>query len=420
MEHNLKNFSFDQITGKHAKEQFTIWHFSKEWRLGIIILTIVKVVTWIISIYAGYYFLFKITLPVVEKTAVAGLISVVMLMITEFLTWVALSKSYKFMLKRLWQTAVFSGIIALGIYSLSFYITTNGLAMRQADKIDKTEVIVDNSSLEVEQIKQNYAQRITDYRTEIATIKANPNGWINGKAKRLTVEQLRDIKAFNLMIDSLGRAQKTEIAAIKDNKDTELSTNLVNTTAEANKYHNIVVVVMIVQAICNFLLMFSWSRIFDENDNLANIREDLTRVKNTLIYNFFQDIGATILDDANTFILSQQHQKKEIPFEIVNTQPAQVIGFAKTEVKTETPTPNIGFRQQPTPPQEPQVNSKVLGKLRTNDMLRYVVKKKADGEIEWPEKKILSQCGVKKWKLYEFQNLMISANLINEPKKYTL
>jgi len=426
--HNVKSFSFDAYAGKHAKNQFTLWHFSKEWRVGIIILSILKVVTWIISIYAGFYFLFKIIFPVVESEAAAKMISFSLLVLTELLTWFFLSKFFKFLIKGIVGVAVFSGVIAIGIYALSFYMTTNGLAMRQADKIDQTVMIVDNSGLEIEQTKLAYSARIDDYRKEIDLIKASPQGWINGQLKRLTAKQLADIKSYNFTIDSLGRAMKTEVATIEGSKTQQLTTNTIQTTAEADKYHNYVIIVMIAQFIFNGLLMFSWSRIFNENDNLQSVREDLAQVKNTIIYSFFQNIGETLLDDANTFIQAQNYQKKEIPFEITNTQPATIIGFTN-QAETKPAEQNIGFKQSQTPtnqqptnnqptPTKPTINSSLLGKLRSNDMLRYSIKKKDDGLSDWTEKKILSQCGVKKWKLYEFKNLMISANLINEPDKY--
>jgi len=427
MEHNVKNFAFDNVVGKHAKEQFKLWHFSKEWRVGIIILSFLKTLTWLVSIYAGYYFLFNALLPVIRNVNITYIFAAIVLIALELLTWHFMSKFFKFLYKGIIVTAVFSGIITAIIYFVSFYMSTNGLAMRQSDQIDRTEIITKNNDVDIELIKNKYNDRIEHYYVEIKDIKANPAGWRNGQPTRLTADQLKDIKTYNINIDSLDRQMKHDIFILKKTQTNQLAKNKTETTAQADKYYNYVFAIMIAQFIFNALLMFAWSRIYVENDRNTALNEDIEKAENTIIANFFSHIATRLFDEAGK-IQKSIEKSKEIPFEISmpEIQQTPVVGFQSNSSNYQSNSSNIGFKQgsnnssntdRPTENQ-PITKSNVLGKLRTNDMLRYCLTQKNNGKMNMTEKEIRQECNVKKWKYYEFQNLMISANLINEPNKY--
>jgi len=451
MKHNInKNFGFDSLIGKHAKNQFKLWHFSKEWRAGIIILSLFKTATWVISVYAGYYFLYNVSLPVIGSENTAIITSLVLLVGIELLTWFFLAKFFKFLLKGIITTAVFSGVIAGGIYFLSFHMSTNGLAMRQSDKIDKTTIITKNKAIDLKTIDAKYNNRIKHYYTEINRIQANPQGWIGGKREVLTAIQLADIKMYNLKIDSLDRQSKHDKSRVVQKQNALLKQNNVKTTAEANRYYNYVIAIMVAQFIFNGLLMFSWSRIYNENDRLAVVSEDIAMAENTIVENMFKHVATRLFNDAARIQAAIEHQAEKPIESFKNNQPQpdeipipeipiQVAGFKNNAAdKTESPdketdssnketdSSNIGFKRGSNtssnttqPPVNQAVNkSDVLGKLKTNDMLRYCIRKKDEGELDWKEKQILAQCNAKRWKLYEFKNMMITAGLINEPDKY--
>ncbi len=418
--HNVKNFSFDTMVGKHARNQFKLWHFSREWRAGIIIVSVFKTATWIISIYAGYYFLYNISLPVIADKTMTIISTMVLLVLIELLTWFFLSKFFKFLYKGIITVAVFSAVIASGIYFLSFHMSTNGLAMRQADKIDNTEVIVKNTGIDFKLVESKFNKRINQYENEINRIQTNPAGWINGKPQRLTADQLKDIKQFNIKIDSLDRQRKYDLIDLQIKQKTELSQNKAETTAEANKYYNYVIAIMIAQFIFNGLLMFSWSRIDDENNSLENITEELTKAENMIRGSFFSNIAKNLFEEAENIQKSIEY-KKQIPFEITNNEELAPVAFQNKTDSSNTRS-NIGFKTSSNIAKEPETQqiskSNILGKLRTNDMLRYCIRKKDEGQINWTEKQIRAECEVKRWKYFEFKNMMITAGLINEPDKY--
>lgn len=427
--HNVKNFTFDAYAGKYARNQFRLWHFSREWRAGIIILTVFKTITWVISIYAGYYFLYNSALPVIGNKFWSVITTLVLLVMIELLVWFFLSKFFKFLYKGIITTAVFSGIIAAGIYFLSFHMSTNGLAMRQADKIDKTEAIVDNTAIEIKEVKARFDERIVDYHKEIEAIKANPAGWRNGKPTRLTADQLKDIKEFNLKIDALEKEKKTEIAALQAVQKSNLQLNEAETSAEANRYYNYVIAIMIAQFIFNGLLMFSWSRIYNENDALQEVNEDIAKAENTIIGNFFNHIAGRLFEEADK-IQQSIGQQKSIPFEITKAEDVrpEIAGFSNSsnqKTDSSNSSPNIGFKLSKSssnanqPSEKKKVESStILGKLRTNDMLRYCIKRKDEGNLNLTANEVSRQCGVRRWKYFEFRTLMESAGLIKESDKY--
>ncbi len=408
MTHSVKNFGLDNLLGNHAKSQFKLWHFSKEWRIGIILLVILKLFTMVVSIYAGYYFLYNISLPVLKSHQTTTIAAVIILLIIELLTMFFLQKFFKFLLKGIIITSVFAGIIAATIYIVSFHISTNGLAMRQSNKVDNSTEIITNSTLKANNLKKDYQAQIKELDNQITLIKINPQGWQNGRRVILTEKQLDDIDSISFEKYQLRQELKTELVKIDQVKNYQISENKRAQTAEADKYYKYVVAIMIAQLFANGLLMFAWSRIYTENDRLQGVNEDIAKAENAIISNFFNHIANRLFEEANNIQLSIENQK-QIPFEITNTEQIQ-----QPAAETET---QIGFRQNPKPA-ETKLNSQILGKLRTNDMLRYVLKKKAEGDLNWTESRIKKECEVKKWKIYEFKNLMISAGLINEPNKY--
>ena len=322
--HNIKNISFDTMLSKHARNQFMLHSFSTEWRLGIMIASVFKLVTWIISVFAGYYFLFNISLPILNNKIAAIISTLIILLLIELLTWVFLSKFFKFLLKGIYIASIFSGIIAVLIYSISFHMSTNGLAARQADKINKTELIVNNNDIEKQQKTTKTADRVADYKTEIQTIKDNKNGWMNGQISRLTLSQLEDIKQYNIKIDSLDRRLKTELAVLDLKFSKDISKNKTETTKEANKYYSYVLTIMTAQLFLNFLLMFAWSRIFKENDKLKEVTQSIGIAENTIIESFFSHISDRLFSEAGIIQKSIAEHKNDKPD--VNNSPFK-IGF---------------------------------------------------------------------------------------------
>jgi hypothetical protein len=158
--------------------------------------------------------------------------------------------------------------------------------------------------------------------------------------------------------------------------------------------------------------MFAWSRIYNENDRLQEVNEDIAKAENTIIENFFGHIAERLFEEAGNIQKSIENQKP-MPVGLNLTAPEQEL------VPTSS---NIGFKPssntvEPSAKEQEQ-QSAILGKLRTNDMLRYILKQKYEGKIDWPESRIKRECAVKKWKVYEFKNMMITAGIISEPYKY--
>lgn len=439
-----KKITFDTAIGKHARNQYRLWHFSKEWRAGIIAVSLLKIITWIISVYAGYYFVYNESFPFWGNPVTTTVFTLIILVLIEVAVWASLSKFFKFLFHGQIIAPIITGAIAFGIYFLSFHMSTNGLAMRQADKVDETELITDNSKLEVQAIKTKFEQRIQDYRQEINTIKANPAGWKNGKLSgRLAEFQLKDIARFNNIIDSLDKQCKSDIYIIKQEKNLKLASNKTKTTEESNKYYNYVIAIMIAQFLFNGLLMFAWRCIANENDKTSKVNEDIANAEESIIGGFFSHIVKRLHEEAGKIQLSIDNKDSNI-IDITKNENKQIGYTNSSNTVTEIPKPStqIGFKRQDEQKQKENssnntpnssntrsntkekiiyknfTKSEILGKLRENDMLRYCLKKKSNGEINLTQNQISKQCNVKRWKYYEFQNLMISAGLIQEPNKF--
>ncbi len=138
---NFKNLNYKILISKLSENAYKIHEFSKEWKMAIITIFFAKLVTNGVSIYAGYNFIYLYSLQILNSVFWSQIVAVVFLLIVEILTMVFLAKFFKFLLRTHYKTALFSFIASVILFSISFVISTNGLAMKQSAVADNTNII---------------------------------------------------------------------------------------------------------------------------------------------------------------------------------------------------------------------------------------------------------------------------------------
>jgi len=326
---------FDSFLAKVAKNNFGLKPFSNEWKVAIIITAFAKIFTMIAGIYAGYYFLFDTLIKSVPYT-IAILSSIFILIVIEVLNNIFLSKFFKFLFrfKTHYLSAITLLITCIFIYSGSFFISTNGLAAKQAQKADKTEVISNNETDLKHSIETRYNGLINDLKSEIATIKNNPRG----AGKSLTIYQQNTIQKYNSDILKLLSQKQAEISELKTSTNTEIQTNTLLVNNEAKRFYTLMEIIMLVQLFCNAFLMFSWSKIYNENNKNEALNES---VNNTVsnIQSFISQTFKTELSNQQT-ILANALNYANMQSIKQPTEPAQptiknkpVFGFMKPKAE---------------------------------------------------------------------------------------
>ncbi len=320
---------------KHAYNQYALHSFVQEWRTAIFVILLLKLTTIAVSLYAGYHYLTYIIYPLVNNTLAANTISIITLLLIETLTAISLTKFFKFLLRKHLLTTISVFLFSMLIYSVSFYISTQGLSMRQSSQADKSATITDNYKTKITNTENLYTQQISDLKTEIKTIKQNPAGWTNGKRTVLTNTQLKQIENYNNKILHHYNTLNNKLEELKTEYNKKLKENNTNTTNTARKYYYIVVIIMSIQFICNGLLMFFYSRITHENNNTQILKEDLKTLKNKLYTNMYELLKSETLKMQNQILQNYTIQTHTHTPTTTNTQQNQ------TQAKKQN---TIGFK----------------------------------------------------------------------------
>jgi len=250
-----------------AKRQYNQQSFLVEWRAFILITIIVKIATMTFSVFAGYFYFLDLFTSLLNDKALSITFSVVNLMLIEVLTAIALSKFFKFALRGKLRTAIFALFLAVGLFSVSFISSTNGLAMRQSEKVDVRKEIADNYTELSKDLELNFKTDRDYIQGRINTIIINPQAWQGNRRSHLTADQLKTIDDYYADIKSLTDGYKKAKAEIRGDHLAKLKNNNVEVASEADRYYNIVAVVMFVILSVNGLLMYFFSKIYEEKTN---------------------------------------------------------------------------------------------------------------------------------------------------------
>jgi len=329
----------DLFFTKIANNQFTTHRYSKEWKTAIIGALILDIIATVLSVYSGYFYLSILLIQMLESKAAAQISTIAILIILELLVHFLLAKFFKFALKFV-ATVAIPTLLFLGfLYSISFYMSTQGLSINESSKVDKTELINENKNVEIENIKKQSENEIQYFKSEIETIKANPQGWTNGKRNILTAAQLTTIKEYNKSINEIKQLARNDIKSLEKQAQIDKKSNLQEVTSTANNYYAFISILMLVELIASGFLMFSWSQIQSENEPEKHIKSkviDISTQYKSLLNGFLMSELNTI---KNGFALAlNEHEIETIPFEIENsTKNTASSDYKETEKK-------IGFQ----------------------------------------------------------------------------
>jgi len=329
----------DLFFTKIANNQFTTHRYSKEWKAAIVLAFLFSLITSWFSISGGYSYVNVIIFQLTENKAVTFISSILVVVFLEYLVYMLIGKFFKFTLKFIPQTAIPVLIFTLLVYSISFYISTQGMSISESKKVDKTELINENKSIEISNLQRKTDSDIDYLKNQIETIKANPAGWQNGQRNILTKEQLQTIKQYNASINEVKQALRTDIKNLEKQASIDKTSNLKEVTSTASKYHQFMSVMMLTQFVAGGFLMFSWSKIQSENEPEKHIKSkviDISLQYKSLLNNFLMSELNTI---KNGFALAlNEHEIETIPFEIENsTKNTASSDYKETEKK-------IGFQ----------------------------------------------------------------------------
>lgn len=349
-------FDTANLIKKIANKEYTIHEFAKEWGATIMVLMVLKFATSGVSITAGYGFMYNVFFTLIESATWSITFTILFLGLIELLNMYFLSKAFKFGLHgKIIACAVLTAI-ALGTFGLSSYISIQGLKQFTSAKVDNTENIVNNYSVLLENLETEHNGIVADFKSEITTIKNNPEGWQNGKRAVLTSDQQANIRNINASIAKENERYFNERTALMGAKERELNNNKTDTSDTSEKYMWYVGVIMFLQLACNGGLMFFYSKIYNENerekvitDAVTDIRDNVLRRAVNSIIEALNNVGSRLVGG---FGLAKEYQFAEIQSQPITTpEPTASATMPPPSTDKATPKPRISAPLQT--PQKP-------------------------------------------------------------------
>lgn len=321
--------------------------FRDEWLAVILLVLILKLGTSAVSIFSGWYYLQNFYTDFVSNEIAAKCFSVLSLILIEFLNALFLAKFFKFALRVEFKTAVMPLICAALTFSVSFIISTNGIAVYVNESETQTESVKTDFAEQKNAVSRETGKNIADVERFIETIKANPENWSNGKRCILSTEQNREIAAAFNRIEQYKESAAARIAEIEKAESAELSATATEIKATAERYYKIVAIIMLIQISCSALLWFFYSKIAMQDSPTDGYEENITDVLQRT---------DNLIEDG----ISNRFAKKIAMIEtaFADLQPQTVTPKAAPEVPRETETPaeiNIAAKvEQPQPTRKPK------------------------------------------------------------------
>ena len=335
-----------------ALSNWRLYTFKQEWLSIILLVLCVKIATSIVSVFSGYYYLKNVFFGLFGTESAARCISVTALIMIELLNALFLAKFFKFALRLNNLKWIFPLCLSIALFSLSFVISCNGIAIYTADNVDITQNIENKYLSQTDGVKADFAARIAVINEHIVSIKSNPTEWRDGKRCVLSVAQLAEMQKCYDEITDLTKQRDKELQRLQVEKRVELAENNENKLSESDKFYKYVAVIMLIQLICSGALWYFWAKISAEDDPETNQKECVEKG--------LKQIESTVDDCIDARVNTRLNNLKTIYNEIA-TENAPRIAAKKAAPDTETPPapkPRIvGFDTLRKTPETPQKNN---------------------------------------------------------------
>lgn len=337
-----KLINFSDTLKRIAKNQYKQHSFIQEWQTVIILLIILKAAAMAFSIFAGYEYLTNFFFELLNSSYLSITFAIITLLLIEFLTMYFLSKFFKFALRLKFKPALLPLLGATIFFFLSFHLSTNGLAIRQSEQVDNTQLLTSDYHTKKLHINSLYSEKIGVVNRLITTVKQNPQGWKGGKRTILLKDQLRQIDKYYLDIKTLQKEQKQEIKLLTDEYKNNIYLNNLQTTATADKYFNIVAFIVFIILLINGLLMYFHGRVWNEAEKEQAAKEIITDFSADIELKATDLIQTRMKDVFSMFFSALQNQFDDNSPQIAHNQKKPVfIGFKGRTIKNAPIPPKV-------------------------------------------------------------------------------
>ena len=241
---------------------------------------LLRLLTSFVSIFSGFAF-FRVNFAGVIDNPTARIIAAVgLLAVIEVITAAFLFKMFKFAFAYRWAGA---GAMFVGValfFSISFYTSTNGIALYKSDTTDQAATANERATAAADSVRAYYAGQVEILRASIDAI--TPPRWntdTDGKPQLTTQQQQAKTDLYNKIL-SLQAEQRQALHAVEVDAAEVWQGITAAADADGDKYAGYVTAIMILQLIANGVLCFLYSRIYHENNRADEVTAEIKNFAN--------------------------------------------------------------------------------------------------------------------------------------------
>ena len=271
---------FAALWKKNAAAKIQQMETAREFWALIAGFILLRLLTSFVSIFSGFAF-FRVNFAgVIDNPAARIIAAVGLLAVIEVITAAFLFKMFKFVFAYRWAAAgaMFAGVALF--FSISFYTSTNGIALYKSDTTEQAATANEAATAAADSVRAYYAGQIDVLRANIAAI--TPPRWNtdrDGNPQLTTTQQAAKTDLYNKIL--LLQAEQRQALQNVDANAAEIRQGITAAAdADADKYAGYVTAIMILQLIANGVLCFLYSRIYHENNRADEVTAEIKNFAN--------------------------------------------------------------------------------------------------------------------------------------------
>lgn len=263
--------------------------------LGGLIKTFIglRLITQAVSIASGFLFFYYTMRGFISgftgSDIVAAMLGILILIAIEFSVQYTVTKGIKFAYLKNGRLATGLGLLAAMFFSISFYISTQGIYLAFTDTTDKVVNVDEGYADEKAMIIAEYDQRIQEMKQDLEKIKAP--SWNKGN---LTTPQQEQMAKTRAEINSLYDEKAAALSRLKADHEAELASVEGSAEKQASDYYLYVCIILMMELLTNGLITHWYYEIKREEDPGLAIEDEYS----TLLEQQQNNIRATFFNDS--------------------------------------------------------------------------------------------------------------------------
>lgn len=351
----MQKYKLSSLLQRNASKTISAKPTAQEYDLLILSFKVLRIAAAVVSILSGFcFFYYKVfyLINTPAATPIAATASAALLIGIEIAVAYSLTKCFKFAFKHDFKQASGNAIISVIFFSISFVVSTQGIAAYKQDNAADIQTIEQKYEELTQAINNDFSRQIQDINKASMDIK--PYAW--NKDNLTTEQQQKKFDLRQLMTD-LEKQKRDSVQSVLNLKKIEINTLQQATNRAAEDYYIFVAVILCCSLLFNGLIVYFDTLIFRESEEEAAARESVNIVMKGVKADIEKDVRESVTRLANYYSAAFTHTLNAN--EINNKDQQQATTPAPPQQRRAHAAPRVtGFSSPDTLSTDPQPTDK--------------------------------------------------------------